>query len=120
VKKNASKNLPLIFNVNWFRKSESGAWLWPGFGENSRVLKWIFERSNGTATGKDSAIGILPDNLDTSGLKNVDVKELLRVDKKAWAEEVDNIDKYLKTFGDRLPVGIKEQLSTLRTNVNKL
>lgn len=118
--KNASKNLPLFFNVNWFRKSQSGAWLWPGFGENSRVLKWVFERTNNSAKGKESAIGILPDGLDTTGLKNVDLNELLRVDKKAWTDEVNSIDKYLQTFGERLPSGMKSQLQTLKKNVNNL
>ncbi len=99
--------LPLVYYINWFRKNENGGFLWPGFGENSRVLKWIFERCDGSAGAVDTPIGALPtpDALDLDGL-NLDpgaLEALLRVDKEGWLEELPMIREYYSQFGDRLP-----------------
>lgn len=109
------KKLPRIYGVNWFRKSKEGKYLWPGFGENIRVLKWIFERAEGTASGIETPIGILPSSLDTTGLKIEEsaMKELMSVDKKQWLDEASEMRHYLTLFGDKLPVTIKEELDGL-------
>jgi phosphoenolpyruvate carboxykinase (GTP) len=109
--------LPKIFYVNWFRKDDNGKWLWPGFGDNIRVLKWIFERCEGTADAARTQIGFLPgtDSIDLSGLENQGIKlsELLSVDKNLWREEIALIKEYYAMFGDRLPVELKNQLISL-------
>jgi len=118
-KKNASSKLPGFYYVNWFRKNESGDWLWPGFGDNIRVLKWIFERSDKSFV--DHPIGKLPQpqDLDLSNLSvpTQNLKELLNVDRKAWGEEVQELETYYKTFGDRLPPQLSQQLATLKHNL---
>jgi phosphoenolpyruvate carboxykinase (GTP) len=109
--------MPKIFYVNWFRKSPEGKFLWPGFAENSRVLKWIFERCNGTAEAIDTPIGKVPAEgaLDTDGLDvgEADLKELLRVDTEGWKSEIPSITEHYETFGDKLPGGLKEELGEL-------
>jgi phosphoenolpyruvate carboxykinase (GTP) len=109
--------MPKIFYVNWFRKSPEGKFLWPGFAENSRVLKWIFERCNGTAEAIDTPIGKVPAEgaLDTDGLDvgEADLKELLRVDTEGWKSEIPSIKEHYETFGDKLPGGLKEELGEL-------
>jgi phosphoenolpyruvate carboxykinase (GTP) len=99
--------MPKVYYVNWFRKSEGGDFLWPGFGENSRVLKWIFERCAGTAKAVETPIGNLPvrDDLDLSGLDldSEDVDVLLGVDKDGWLRELPLIREYYAQFGDKLP-----------------
>lgn len=109
---------PRIFYTNWFRKTEDGRWLWPGFGENSRVLKWMCERVDGKAGAQKTAIGYMPavEDLDLAGLNDVpveDVKELLRVDKAAWEEEAKDMEKHFSQFGDRLPKALADELKTL-------
>lgn len=109
--------LPKIFYVNWFRRDEGGRFLWPGYGENSRVLKWIFERVDGRAKAVDTPIGRLPtpDALDLTGL-NVspdDLKELLRVDVDGWSAAVPLIREHFAQFGDRLPKELNEELIKL-------
>jgi len=109
---------PRIFYTNWFRKTEDGRWLWPGFGENSRVLKWMCERVDGKAGAQKTAIGYMPavEDLDLTGLNDVpveDVKELLRVDKAAWQEEAKDMEKHFSQFGDRLPKALADELKTL-------
>ena len=109
---------PRVFYVNWFRKTPDGRWLWPGYGENSRVLKWMCERVAGRAGAVDTPIGRLPreSDLDTTGL-NVppeDLQELLRVDLDAWRAEVADIEKHFAQFGDRLPKRLARQLQALR------
>jgi phosphoenolpyruvate carboxykinase (GTP) len=110
--------LPRLFQVNWFRKDQNGRYLWPGYGENSRVLKWVFERCDGTAAAVDTPIGRVPDAdaLDTDGL-TVDVAELLRVDPAVWRNEAGLIETHLATFGDRLPAELGAQLATLRARL---
>ncbi len=109
--------MPKIFYVNWFRKSPEGKFLWPGFAENSRVLKWIFERCNGTTDAADTPIGKVPtqDALDTNGLDvaQADLEELLKVDTNGWKEELPLIKEHFAIFGDKLPSGLKDELDAL-------
>jgi phosphoenolpyruvate carboxykinase (GTP) len=109
---------PKIFYVNWFRKTADGRWLWPGFGENSRVLKWMCERVDGKAEAVQTPIGLLPKlgALDMKGLKidERDVQELLRVDLDAWKAEIPDIEKHFAQFGDRLPARLKKQFTALK------
>jgi phosphoenolpyruvate carboxykinase (GTP) len=109
--------LPKIFYVNWFRKSPEGKFLWPGFAENSRVLKWIFERCNGKAGAVETPIGKLPADgaLDTDGLDMDadDLKGLLQVDTEGWKAELPSIKEHFATFGDKLPKGLQEELDAL-------
>jgi phosphoenolpyruvate carboxykinase (GTP) len=109
---------PRIFYVNWFRKSQDGRWLWPGFGENSRVLKWMCERIEGKAEAVKTPIGLLPtvDSLDLKGLKidEQDIKALLHVDLEAWKAEIPDIEKHFARFGDRLPERLKNNLKRLK------
>ena len=118
----ASK-LPKIFYVNWFRKSADNRWLWPGFGENSRVLKWIFERVTGTGRAVESAIGYLPapGAIDVQGL-DVDaesMQELMRVDPREWLDEIPGIEEHFRRFGTRLPAPLKEELKALEKRLKK-
>ncbi|HEX2064885.1 MAG TPA: phosphoenolpyruvate carboxykinase (GTP), partial [Acidimicrobiales bacterium] len=109
--------LPKLFYVNWFRKDEHGNWLWPGFGENSRVLEWVFQRVNGTGAAQETPIGYVPtaDAIDTTGLDvpPEDLDELLRVDRSDWQAEVPSIAEHYRHLGDRLPSGLWEELSAL-------
>ncbi|HHY76600.1 MAG TPA: phosphoenolpyruvate carboxykinase (GTP) [Firmicutes bacterium] len=109
---------PKIFYVNWFRKGEDGRWLWPGFGENSRVLKWMCERLEGKAEAKETPIGLLPtpDALDLTGLDipKEDLEELLSVDVEAWKTEIQDLDEHFGQFGDRLPRRLADQLDALK------
>ncbi|HEY3343061.1 MAG TPA: phosphoenolpyruvate carboxykinase domain-containing protein, partial [Anaerolineae bacterium] len=110
-------NAPKIYYVNWFRKNAAGKWLWPGFGENSRVLKWMCERLDGQANAVETPIGNLPTeaDLDLNGLNwpREYLSEILRVDKDAWKPEVPDIEKYFSQFGDRLPERLRTQLCNL-------
>ena len=110
-------NLPKIFFVNWFRRDDDGRFLWPGYGENSRVLKWVFERVAGTATAVDTAIGHLPhpDDLDTTGLdvSAQDLAELLRVDAAGWMGAVPQIREHYAQFGSKLPTALADALDQL-------
>jgi phosphoenolpyruvate carboxykinase (GTP) len=109
---------PRIFYVNWFRKSPEGKWLWPGYGENSRVLKWMCDRVAGKAEGRKTPIGLLPKEgeLDLTGLPIAaqDLAELMRVDAAAWKAELPDIDRHFKQFGDRLPARLNAQLNALK------
>jgi phosphoenolpyruvate carboxykinase (GTP) len=115
--KAASEKLPKIFSVNWFRKSPEGKFLWPGFGENARVLKWIFERTEGTGKAEKSPIGYIPapGALDLSGLQLSKENErvLFHIDCAEWLKEVQGMREYLSQFKDRLPQGIIDQLDQL-------
>ena len=114
--------LPKIFYVNWFRKGEDGRWLWPGFGENSRVLEWVFNRVAGEAEAVDTPIGFLPtlDSLDVSGVdvSADDLAALLKVDVEEWRREVPGIREYFAIFGDRLPAALHEQVDLLEERLN--
>jgi len=108
---------PRIFYTNWFRKTADGRWLWPGFGDNSRVLKWMCERVDGKAGAQETAIGYMPsaEDLDLAGLDvpAEDIKELLRIDVDAWKEEVRDMEKHFAQFGDRLPQVLGGELKAL-------
>jgi len=111
--------LPKIYYVNWFRKSAGGDFLWPGFGENSRVLKWVFERCEGTAKAIETPIGNLPakDALDLGGLDQIsreDLAELLRVDVDGWLAELPLIADYYAQFGDHLPEQFHDELRSMK------
>ncbi|GAA4795832.1 phosphoenolpyruvate carboxykinase (GTP) [Streptomyces sanyensis] len=109
--------LPRIYYVNWFRKNEAGRFVWPGFGENSRVLKWIVERLEGTAEGVRTPIGVLPapGSLDTEGLElaQADLDYLLTVDREVWREEAALVPGHLDTFGDHTPKELWEEYRAL-------
>jgi phosphoenolpyruvate carboxykinase (GTP) len=112
----ASK-LPKLFYVNWFRKDASGKFLWPGYGENSRVLAWIADRCRGAAEAVDTPIGRLPTpaSLPTDGLDVTDdaIDELLSVDADAWRDELPLIASHYAVFGDHLPPELREELVAL-------
>jgi phosphoenolpyruvate carboxykinase (GTP) len=116
---NAGTGLPEIFHVNWFRQDAKGTYLWPGFGENARVLKWVFDRLEGKGTGVQTAVGVLPGTgpggLDVTGLKisKGALKEILSVDAEGWADEVPLIKEHYRQFGTRLPKGLREELAKL-------
>ena len=110
--------LPKIYYVNWFRKSDGGDFLWPGFGENSRVLKWVFERCEGTAKAVETPIGNLPADgeLDLDGLdvSREDLAQLLRVDVDGWLAELPLVREYYAQFGDRMPGQLETELDAMR------
>ena len=109
--------LPKIFYVNWFRKDADGKWLWPGYGENSRVLEWVFERVAGRGDAVETAIGYIPtkDALNLEGLdvSDADLDELLKVDPADWKAEVPLIREHFASFGDRLPAELAAQVDDL-------
>jgi phosphoenolpyruvate carboxykinase (GTP) len=113
--------LPKIFFVNWFRKGDKNEFLWPGFGENSRVLKWICERVEGKGKAVETPIGYLPtpDALDLSGLNipESSIKKLLEVDIEGWKKEVLDTEEYFKKFGNRLPEGMIQQLNQIKARL---
>ena len=112
------EKMPRVFYVNWFRKGVDGRFLWPGFGENSRVLEWIFERCDGTAEAVQTPIGYLPADgaIDIDGLEisEDDMRELLHVDREAWRAEVSPIAEFFAEFEDRLPPALTDQLEGLK------
>ncbi len=116
-KKEGAK-MPKVYYVNWFRKNEAGKFMWPGFGENSRVLKWVFERCNGTGAAIETAIGNMPtlDAIDFDGLdvSDEDIANLMRVDIDGWLSELPSIEEYYATFGDHLPAELTKQVNDLR------
>jgi phosphoenolpyruvate carboxykinase (GTP) len=111
------KNLPKIFYVNWFRKGEDGRWLWPGYGENSRVLEWVFERVAGRGEAEVTPIGFVPTptSIDVRGVDVTpgDMKELLTVHADEWRAEVPLIKKHFAQFGDRLPDKLRQEVEEL-------
>jgi phosphoenolpyruvate carboxykinase (GTP) len=112
---------PRIFYVNWFRKSHDGKWLWPGFGENSRALKWMCERVDGKVGAKKTSIGYLPNEseLDLRGLNipQENLGELLRVDAEVWKAEIPKMEEFLSQFGERLPKRLRNQLGELKSRL---
>jgi len=107
------QKLPRIFHVNWFRKNKDGAYLWPGFGENIHVLKWIFERISGEVDAKLSPIGFLPQPGTFAP------SELIEIDRKAYLQEMQELQNYFSLFGDKLPEGIKEEISYICASLSK-
>ena len=116
------KSPPKIFHVNWFRQDDAGKFLWPGYGENLRVLRWIIDRCKGTAGARATAIGHLPNpaDLDTEGLQisPAALEELLAVNPRLWQEEFSGIGKYLEEFGDRVPQPLKSELKSALERVH--
>jgi phosphoenolpyruvate carboxykinase (GTP) len=116
------KSPPQIFHVNWFRQDDAGKFLWPGYGENLRVLRWIIDRCKGTVKARDTAIGYLPDcaDLDVEGLELAPgaLDELLNVSPRLWQEEFAGIDQYLSEFGDRVPRSLKAELASALERVH--
>jgi phosphoenolpyruvate carboxykinase (GTP) len=114
----SSGTVPRVFQVNWFRKNEDGKFLWPGFGENSRVLEWILERVDGQVAAKDSPLGLLPVdgelNVDGLDLSDKDLAELFRIDRDSWLAEADSTERFFATFEGRVPEAVQKQLTVLR------
>jgi phosphoenolpyruvate carboxykinase (GTP) len=112
---------PRIFHVNWFRTGHDGRFLWPGFGENLRVLLWMIERVKGTAAGSETPIGVVPAegalNVDGLGLGRADLERLLGVDRDEWAAEVPEMRAFFDRFGDRLPPELSRALESLSRQV---
>lgn len=119
--KTDAEKLPKIFYVNWFRKDAEGNFIWPGFGENVRALKWALERCDGKENAVETPIGYLPkeDALDLSGLDLSEDKlaELLKVDRQAWLEEMDNLEEYFTLFGRHFPSKLQDELERVRSNL---
>jgi phosphoenolpyruvate carboxykinase (GTP) len=109
--------LPKIFFVNWFRRSSTNKWLWPGYGENSRVLKWVCERVEGSGKAEQTPIGFLPtpDALDLAGLNMPaeNLQDLLAVDRQGWKTDIEDIRAYYEKYGASLPEALDEQLADL-------
>ncbi len=115
---------PKIFNVNWFRTDDEGNFVWPGFGDNMRVLNWIIDRCEGKATATETAIGYIPqpEDIDLTDL-DMDIetlKSILKVDKDVWTKEAEEIEEHYKKFGDKLPSALREQLDNLKANLAKM
>jgi phosphoenolpyruvate carboxykinase (GTP) len=115
-------NAPKIFYVNWFRKSSDGRWLWPGFGENSRILKWMCERIEGKAGANKTSVGLMPskNDLDLEGLDmdDLDISELLSVDSAKWALEIPEIEEFVSSFGDHLPARMRIQIEKMKERLD--
>jgi phosphoenolpyruvate carboxykinase (GTP) len=113
--------VPRIFQVNWFRKGEDGTFLWPGFGENARVLEWMLERVDAQVPANDSPLGLVPteSGLNTDGLdlSPESLEELFRIDPEAWRAEADLTEQFFETFDGRVPEAITAQLATLRARL---
>ena len=115
------EKLPKVYQVNWFRKDAAGDYIWPGFGENSRVLAWVIDRVDGAVEAEDTPIGRrpLPGDLDVDGLGLTDdqVMELFEVDPQTWLAEADLTAEYFEKFGDQVPAGLNEELASLRSRL---
>jgi phosphoenolpyruvate carboxykinase (GTP) len=115
--------VPRVFYVNWFRKDPEGQFLWPGFGENIRVLAWIFRRCEGKADAVDTPIGLVPPagegGIDIAGLDvtSADMEKLLEVDSASWREQLPQMREHYARFGDRLPKELRAQLEELETRL---
>jgi phosphoenolpyruvate carboxykinase (GTP) len=120
-KSHDAAKLPRIFYVNWFRRDEDGGFLWPGFGENSRVLKWVIERLEGTAAAVETPIGHVPttDSLDVSGLDMTQeqIEQALAVKPEEWREEIPQITEWFEKFGDKLPSTMWDELEILKSRL---
>ena len=116
---------PKIFNVNWFRKDDEGNFLWPGFGDNLRVLEWILKRCDGEVDAQETAIGYVPyaKDINIEGLEGEvseeSLEKILDVDKDLWAQEAEGIAEFYKKFGDKLPKELEHQLAILKENLSK-
>ena len=115
----SSGSVPRVFQVNWFRKGADGSYLWPGFGENSRVLEWILQRVSGEAPAVASPLGLVPVTLNLDGLDIADevLDELFSVDPSSWHIEADDTETFFDGFGDRVPAALYRQLAELRARL---
>ena len=116
---------PKVFNVNWFRKDDDGNFLWPGFGDNMRVLEWIIKRCEGKVDAEETAIGFVPkaEDINLEGIEDEvsedQLKEILSVDNSLWEDEAKSIEEFYAKFGDRLPKALSDELNTLKANLEK-
>jgi phosphoenolpyruvate carboxykinase (GTP) len=121
-KEHDATKLPRIFYVNWFRRDQDGKFLWPGFGENSRVLKWALERMDGNAAAIETPIGHVPtvDSLDLEGLKmtRAQIEEALRVDNQEWQAEIPLIEEWFDKIGEKMPTVLWTELDGLKSRLN--
>ena len=113
---------PKIFNVNWFRTDENGDFIWPGYGDNMRVLDWIIERCEGTVDAVETPIGYepKPEDINVEGLDGITtetVKDLLSVDRDLWKEEAKGIEEFYQKFGEKLPKEMSEELKNLEARL---
>ena len=112
---------PKIFNVNWFRTDDQGNFIWPGFGDNMRVLMWILARCEDKVDARDTAIGYIPEiediELDGLDVSKETLEELLHIDQDLWLEEAAGIDKFYAQFDDKFPQELKDELATLKANL---
>jgi phosphoenolpyruvate carboxykinase (GTP) len=115
---------PKVFHVNWFRKGADGKFLWPGYGDNARVLKWMLERIEGTGAATETPIGYVPTpnalTLDGLDITRATMDELLRVDSADWTKEREDTGKFFEEFGDRLPHEIREEHSRLGERLQRV
>lgn len=120
--KTLGENAPKIFQVNWFRKGDDGRFLWPGFGENSRVIDWVIRSVQGEVSGRETAIGTVPAagelNLDGIEVPEADLAELFSIDPTSWLAEADLTEEFFAQFGDRLPAALQDQLTGLRARLS--
>lgn len=119
--KKSGAKLPKIYHVNWFRTDEAGKFMWPGFGENTRVLEWIFDRLEGTSAGQETPIGLVPsvNDLNRSGLNvpNEQLSKLLEVNISDWIEESNSIEGYFESLGAKIPNELKQEVKDLQTRL---
>ena len=117
-----SNKLPKMFHVNWFRRDEDGRFLWPGFGENLRVLRWIIDRCENRVDAVETPIGFLPkpEDIDTTGLDIAegDMHTLLEVNNESWKEEMSAVGEYLQEYGDRIPEKLSEEHRKIIESLN--
>jgi len=115
-----SGTMPRVFQVNWFRKGSDGSFLWPGFGENIRVLEWIMKRVDGQVGASETPLGYVPSaaGLNVDGLPEVDLDQLFEIDRASWLAEADDTEEFFATFGDRVPAELHAQLQTLKDNLS--
>ena len=119
--KKLQNNAPKIFNVNWFRTDKEGRFIWPGYGDNMRVLLWILDRCEGKVDAKETAIGFVP-NADDINIKGIDItdselKEILSIDENLWKDEVEGIEKFFSKFKNKLPKELKQELENLKNRL---
>ena len=119
------KKQPKIFNTNWFRLSDEGKFLWPGYGDNMRVLEWIIKRCEEEVGAEETAIGYVPkaEDINLEGIEDEvseeTLKEILSVDAQLWKEDVKGLEEFYAKFGDRMPKEMTEQLNNLKARLEK-
>jgi phosphoenolpyruvate carboxykinase (GTP) len=124
VAKRHGAQMPRVFYVNWFRKDDDGKFMWPGFGENSRVLAWIFRRLTGDADAEETAIGLVPPigeggiNTDDLDVSPETMAKLLEVDHEGWAAALPQMKQHYAKFGSKLPVELRDQLEALEARLD--